>query len=692
MFEVAKSFQRSLERLTAAEQAIVRQVPYEYMVDPARPGLSLHRIDKARDKRLWTIRADRDLRIVVFKDGARSAFLYVGQHDDAYRWGETHQLEVHPVTGAAQIVEIAEVVREEVRVITRTIETAAPLPPAKFANEDDGYLLALGVPQVYLDAVRSVRVDDDLVSLLDRLPEEAAEALIELGEGRRPAPALRVIPTAHTDPFAHPDARRRFWTTSDQAELTRALEMPWAEWLVFLHPSQRLAVERIYGGPARVAGSAGTGKSVVAMHRAARLAEASHENRVFLTTYSRILASRLSAGMDALLGVGSSSRRRVEVMALHEYIMGHASRIEKPSVADGPFLEHQLREAGRGLESSFDYTFLRSEWDRVIDFWGLSSLEGYRDIQRTGRGTSLSPRQRRELWEVFAKVRAGLERAGMMTWGDVADRMRARIEGDGQHPFDHVVVDEAQDLGPRELRLAAALAAQPAQGVFFAGDIGQRIFQWPFSWLSAGVDVRGRAQRLKVNYRTSAEIKRFSDRLLPGQVLEPDGDADPRDAVSVLHGPDPELRGAPTIESEISQLKEWVEDLLTGDMRPSEIAVLGRVQSAVKSRALPALRELGIASLWLSAEADVESGKVNLLNLQAAKGLEFRAVAIVGCDDTQVPLASALSSETDSESRRAIEERERSLFYVGCTRARDRLLITWSGEPSRFIADWLGQR
>src|SRR5262245_35622270 len=119
MLELANTFHRSLGRLTAMEQAEAKQVVFDYMTDPGRPGLSLHRVDRARDRRFWTIRVNRDLRIVVFKEGSRTVFCYVGHHDDAYRWAGGRRFEVHPITGAAQIVEIAEVVREEIRVVPR---------------------------------------------------------------------------------------------------------------------------------------------------------------------------------------------------------------------------------------------------------------------------------------------------------------------------------------------------------------------------------------------------------------------------------------------------------------------------------------------------------------------------------------------------------------------------------------------
>jgi hypothetical protein len=677
MLELAVTFNRSLDRLTASEQALAKQTVFDYMTDPTRPGLSLHRIDRARDKRFWTIRSGLDLRIVVLKEGARSLFCYIGHHDDAYKWAEGRRFEVHPVTGAAQIVEFEEVVRKEIRVVQQEA-----VRPGLLAGETPEYLLSVGVPESFIDLVRSVD-EDGLLELLPRLPEEAGEALLNLAAGNRPVPATALAKIPAVDPFDHPDAQRRFWVVSDQEMVAQALAKPWAEWLVFLHPSQRAAVERNFNGPARVSGSAGTGKSVVAMHRAARLARAPEGGRVLLTTFSKALAGRLAEGMDTLLGRASDARARVEVEHLHAYAHAHASRLERPGIADGPTIDALIRAARGNLDTAFDHDFLRAEWDAVIDFWGVSSFEEYRNIPRGGRGAALPVAVRRRLWDVFSAVRQGLASRNLLTSGDICDVLRQRIERDGTRPFRHVIVDEAQDFGPREMKLAASLA--PPGSLFFAGDVGQRIFRWPFSWTAAGIDVRGRSLRLKVNYRTSAEIRRFSDRLLKARITDVDDEIDDRQTSSPLHGPDPEIKSAPDLAGEIDLLVNWLTALREQGTAPGEIAIFARTRKALEQRALPALRRCALSGAWLSPDQNMVTGHVNLGTLHAAKGLEFRAVAVVACDDSQLPLRVAMGMARDQDAKQIVEQRELSLLYVGCTRARERLLVTWSGQPSRFL-------
>jgi len=683
MLEIARTFQKSLDRLPHDAQAAVKAVAFDFMAEPDRPGFQMHRIDNAREARFWSIRAGRDLRVVVFKDGARTVLCYVDHHDDAYAWAERRRFEVHPVTGSAQIVEIEEVVREEVRTVARHV-AAPPL----FAHEDEAYLLALGVPPAWLGHVRQVD-EDGLTAILDRLPEEAAEALVRLATGERPMPAAAPVPA---DAFAHPDARRRFWVAADEAALARALEAPWDQWTVFLHPSQRDAVVRDWRGPARVSGGAGTGKTVVALHRAARLAERAGEGRVLLTTFSTTLARHLAQGLDRLMG-DRPARARVDVIHLHSLAADLVRRAGGPRFVpvDGDDLDRFIAEAA--AEAGVRYpeaAFLRAEWDAVVDYWGLADWPAYRDILRRGRGSPLSRSRRWRVWRVMEGVRRRLDAAGTGTWGDAVDRARAAVEaavaGGAAPPYAHVVADEAQDFGPRDLGLIRALAPPGPHDLFFAGDVGQRIYRWPFPWREAGVDVRGRGARLTVNYRTTAQIKRFADRLAPARLADVDEAEAVRTAVSLLNGPEPECLGGGGVEAEVTALAAWLAGLLARGLAPHEIGVFARTARLLEERAEPACTRAGLAH-GRPARGALPEDRAVLATMHAAKGLEFRAVALVGCDADQLPHPRALAAADDADGRRAATERERCLFYVGCTRARDALLITWADAPSPFLAE-----
>lgn len=181
------------------------------------------------------MRVSRDIRLVVHKTEASFLICYVDHHDDASKWAERRRIETHPKTGAAQIVEVRERV-EEIEV-SRPVEAApeiapAPTLPPLFAGRDDEELLGYGVPEDWLDDVKAV-TEDTLFELADHLPQEAAEALLDLAVGETPAIAVAAeeIPA---DPFAHPDAQRRFRIMENVDELKRALDYPWEQWTVRL--------------------------------------------------------------------------------------------------------------------------------------------------------------------------------------------------------------------------------------------------------------------------------------------------------------------------------------------------------------------------------------------------------------------------------------------------------------------------
>lgn len=676
------TFQKSLAKLNKQEQNVVSHAVMSFWMNPSAPGLRFHSLN-FREPRFHSISPNMDLRVIVLRDGARHVMMYVDHHDRAYAWAERRKVEKHPSTGSAQIVEFEEVVREEIVYVKREI-AAPPL----FAQEDDGYLLSLGVPKAYLAAVKQVD-EDGLLHLCARLPEEAQEALIELAAGGRPTKATPAQSDMLADPFTHPDARRRFWVAPNEDALAAALERPWAEWLVFLHPSQRAAVERVFDGPARISGSAGTGKSIVSMHRAAHLARSARDDElVLLTSFSKILASRLADGVNQILGKETAARRRLAVTNLHAYAHGLlADSGRKFEIIQRHQLLALLAKHRNGLDrDKFSDAFVEAEWNAVIDYWGLESWEDYEKVIRAGRGTALPAQHRRQLWHTFFQVRSALKNDNLLSWGDLCEEARRLVETSGTKPFRHVVVDESQDLGPRELRLLVSLTRPGPQSLFFAGDMGQLIYRYPFSWLSVGVDVRGRSQRLKVNYRTSEQIQHFADSLVGERLVDADEPAGDQSTMSPLKGPEPEIIGGNGSEVEREVLQNWIKGLLDGGFAPEEIAIFARTKSLIERQATPVAESLGLKEARLSTDTGAARGFLNTGTLHAAKGLEFRAVAILGCDEGTIPLQTALDAEYEEEAKAIALARERQLLYVGCTRARERLLVTYARTPSRFLS------
>ncbi len=690
-FRIADTFTDSLARLSGDEQKLVKTTAFDLQLNPASPGMSVHRLDQTKDKNFWSVRASSDLRLIVHRTDSSLLLCYAGHHDDAYRWAERRKLETHPKTGAAQFVEIRERVEEVAVPVYQVAPKMVLQKPPLFEKYTDEVLLGYGVPPEWLADVRAAN-EDSLLELADHLPAEAAEALLELATGSTPRMAPRSAAGA-VDPFAHPDAQRRFRLLSDVEELARALDYPWEKWTIFLHPSQRQLVEKEFGGPARVGGSAGTGKTIVALHRAVFLAHRDPNTRVLLTTFSVTLANALRTKLRRLISNAPSLGERLEVHAIDAMGERLFERSVGPTqLASREIVVRLLDEAARASGGhKFSPRFLLGEWDDVVDAWQLDAWEAYRDVRRLGRKTRLSEQQRRALWEIFERVRAGLGEQKLRTRAAMFTELAQVLATRSTPPFDYAVVDEAQDINIPQLRFLAALGGGRPNGLFFAGDLGQRIFQQAFSWKALGVEVRGRAHTLRVNYRTSHQIRAQADRLLALEISDVDGNREARKGtVSVFNGPAPTISSFDSPEAESAAVAQWLKDRAGEGFAPHEIGIFVRSENEIE-RARNALDAAGLSYRVLDEHVATSHGMAAISTMHLAKGLEFRAVAVMACDDEIIPQQSRLETVADDADLTEVYETERHLLYVACTRARDRLLITSGDVPSEFLDDLRGE-
>ncbi len=686
-FRIADTFTGSLARLTGAEQKAVKTTAFDLQLDPSSPGLRFHKLDRARDPNFCSVRVNDDIRLIVHRTAAGILLCYVDHHEPAYAWAERRRIERHPTTGAAQLVELPERVERQ---LVLPVAPAQPTPkPLLFAGVADGTLLGYGVPSEWLDEVR--RADEDsLFDIVEHLPQEAAEALLNLATGTTPEMPERT--PVEADPFAHPDAQRRFRVLTNIEELERALDYPWDKWAVFLHPAQRRLVEREYSGPARVSGSAGTGKTIVALHRAVALAGRYPDGRVLLTTFSKALANALRVRLRTLTANEPAIAGRIAVHPVRGIAYDlYTAAFGQPNIAPPALIETLLRQAASAVEGHrFSPRFLIGEWRDVVDAWQLGTWEDYRDVARLGRKTRIGGRQREILWSIFERVRTGLAERRTVTWPDVFGRVRVHIGDGGKSPFDHVVVDEAQDVGIAELRFLASLVKEDRDGLFFAGDLGQRIFQQPFSWRSLGVDIRGRSYALRVNYRTSYQIRAQADRLLPSAITDVDGNTEDRRAtVSVFNGPAPTIETFDDSEQEAEAVGEWVSGQLKLGVPPHEVGIFVRSPRELR-RARAVAKQAGIPAVELSDAAETTVGSIAIGTMHLAKGLEFRAVAVMACDDEVIPSQERIENVADDADLEEVYDSERHLLYVACTRARDHLLVTGVNPASEFLDDLTG--
>ncbi len=583
---------------------------------------------------------------------------------------------------------------EEV-VIRRPVEQPTPptLPCASRSGEE---LLGWGIPPDWIEDVRSAD-EEALLSIAERLPADAAEALLALATGVEPDRPEPIAPSG--EGFEHLESQRAFRVIVDSEELERALESPWDRWTVFLHPAQRDIVDARWNGPARATGSAGTGKTIVALHRAVSLARRSESTRVLLTTFSSTLAQALEAKLRRLIGNEPRVRERIDVDTLD----GVARRLWRPPTAEWRIAEDL--EITSVLETSLtnvladdvapgptpSLRFVRAEWDSVIDARRVESWEVYRDVPRLGRRTRLPESRRLLLWSVYERARQTLREQQRITIADVYYNLVDRFSSEQRSPWDHIVVDEAQDVSIPQLCFLAALRANAPDGLFFAGDVAQRIFRDPFSWASLGIEVRGRSRLLRVNYRTSHQIRSVADRLLDAEIADPDGLTDPRrTTISVFAGPPPEVNRYPDSDTEIAAVAVWLSEQVQQEISPNEIAVFVRSPSEL-DRAREAVAAASLQAQELTGAHSASAERIAIATMHLAKGLEFRAVVVMGCDEDVIPSLERIDQTGDEADLEAIYATERNLLYVACTRAREALLVTAVEPGSEFLEDLVGE-
>jgi superfamily I DNA/RNA helicase len=339
----------------------------------------------------------------------------------------------------------------------------------------------------------------------------------------------------------------------------------------------------------------------------------------------------------------------------------------------------------------FSQRFMLGEWNDLVDAWQLKTWEAYKDVKRLGRKTRLSEAQRNALWAVFERMLADLSQGGLITHAEMFTRLAEKTGTLKHPPFEFVVVDEAQDVSVAQLRFLAAVSTSQGQlrpnSLFFAGDLGQRIFQQPFSWKSLGVDIRGRSRTLHINYRTSHQIRAQADQLLGPQVSDVDGNIESRrGTVSLFNGPAPEICSFDSEKAECTAVAAWLLARARDGLAPHELGIFVRSEAQVE-RAVAAATATSIPFCVLDEHVETTNGLACVCTMHQAKGLEFRAVVVMACDDEIVPLQDRFETVTDDADIEEVYNTERNLLYVACTRARDRLFVCGTEPASEFLDD-----
>lgn len=695
---ISNDFLEAFSRIPRKAQKRVREFTSKFREDPMSSGINYERLSGKIDSRLRSVRVGIDYRAIVLapEQGDVYVLLWVDHHDEAYRWAENRRVEVHPATGALQIFQTESVIHEP-----QPEATASASPSGRFRDLTDEQLFSAGIPRVLVPAVRHVYTDADFDALAPHLPAEAAEVLTGVAAGMTldeaiadalaQLPAKKEIDTSDVAAaLERVESTRRFRVLDDDFDLEAALDHPLESWRVFLHPTQRRLAEKTTRGPTRVLGAAGTGKTVVAMHRAVNLVRnlLGEDGRVLFTTFTVNLAADIAHQLAKL--ATEEELTRIEVVSIDRLasrIARDAGLDAKPALDTSKLWREAIDVYGDG---PWGLELYRAEWADVVQAQDLRDERAYLRAKRFGRGTRLTRVERKAIWPVFERYRELLDEQGLVEMADLLRYAKRAVEAEPEKwRYAAVVVDEAQDMSAPALELLRALAGPEHENdLFLVGDAHQRIYGRPVSLLSCGINVRGRrSQRLRINYRTTDTIRRYAMAVLEGETFDDldEGEDDARGYVSLRSGPAPEVKVLDDLASERAFLASTLQQLIERErVPPSHICVTARTHEQLDAGYAPALDAAGLAYEKLG-KGEPKTEHVRLATLHRIKGLEFPVVIIVGADRAHLPLPSPELNADDPVVRAHALKRERCLFYVAASRARDRLLVTANGRLSALL-------
>ncbi|HLA28585.1 MAG TPA: UvrD-helicase domain-containing protein [Syntrophales bacterium] len=699
---ISSDFLKSFSEIPKKEQAKVREFFEKFRVNPASPSINYEKIQKAKDENLRSVRIDQEYRGIILKPSSGNVYmlLWVDHHDKAYAWAENRIFTINAETGGLQVVNV------EVQALPLVTPPSEDSGERLFASYPDADLMRLGVPELHLPLVRQLKKKEDLDAIQNRLPQEAFEALFFLVEGfsleevikdlEKEMPA-KVDTADFVAALENPDSKRRFYVVEGALELAEILNSPLELWRIFLHPSQRNMVEKDYNGPVRVLGGAGTGKTVVAMHRAKWLTENvffKESDRILFTTFTRNLAADIKENLRKLCS--SDVMKKIDVVNLDAWVIQflkkhgyHYTLIFQDDT--GPYWQNAINLAPADI--ALEESFYSQEWMQVIQAQGITTADEYLRASRIGRQKKLTRLQKQKIWPVFEEYRAQLNAKSLKEMTDAVRDAFSILQNKGDIlPYKGIIVDEAQDMGMAAFKLIRQMIPESRgelrNDLFIVGDAHQRIYRHKVVLSRCGINIRGRSKKLKINYRTTEETRKWAVKLLEGRVVDDlDGGMDSQKGYkSLMHGESPEVMSFNSFNEGVHFIATYLNGLIKAGMEINTVCLVARTNDLLKQYEA-ALQEKGFETYLIkrSVPEDRKAPGLRLATMHRVKGLEFDDMIIASVNEGVVPLQLPAMGEQSSGQVEENENLERALLYVSATRAKKKVLMTSYGAKSRFL-------
>ena len=689
---ISSDFLTAFARLPRQIQGKVTEFVNKFRNNPMSSGINYEKLNSGIDKKICSVRIDDAYRGIVVRQQETGVYLllWVDHHDEAYQWAARKRCEVNPKTGAIQVFDV-QIVAENVKVEEKK---------ALFAIASDEDLLKLGVPAAQLDFVRSFATKEEFYLAESTMPHDAYEYLSWLVEGFPIEEVLELVSEEANNSSSNkdlsvaleaPSTLKSFVVVEGEDELRRIMAEPLEKWRVFLHPTQRKIVQKEYSGAARVLGGAGTGKTVVAMHRAKHLAnKCDGQQKILMTTFTANLAADIRENLRKICNL--EELRRIEVIHLDAWVnqylreAGFTAQIAYDEVIDSLW-DKAILLANNDLP--YDSSFYKEEWNRIVIAQETLTLETYAKAVRNGRGTRLDRKKRMQVWKVFEHYQNLMKENQVRDINTAMYESTKLLQSAGKRSrYKHIIVDEGQDFSDNAYRLLRALAGEEhSDDIFIVGDSHQRIYRNHPTLSKCGINVRGRSSILKINYRTTEEIRKYAFGLLNGIAFDDlDEGADLGDKCqSLTHGEKPIFKNFSNANDEFDFLLNEIKQLKGNEVLLTDICVVARTKKLVEDY-IALFTKAGIKAYAIKRnKADDRSfDGLRIATMHRVKGLEFKYVFIVAVNNRIVPLISAIN-KTDAVSESESIASEKCLLYVAMTRAQKGVYITSYGRRSEFL-------
>lgn len=689
---ISSDFLTAFARLPRPVQGKVTEFVNKFRNNPMSPGINYEKLNAGIDKKIFSVRIDDTYRGIVVRQQETGVYLllWVDHHDEAYQWAARKRCEVNPKTGAIQVFDVQNVVER----------VSVPEKVSLFATATDDELLKLGVPEVQLDLVRSFVSKEEFHKAEPSMPHDAYEYLSWLAEGFPMEEVLELVSEEQTAATSSEDLSaaldvsttlKSFVVVEGEDELRRIMAEPLEKWRVFLHPTQRKIVQKEYSGSARVLGGAGTGKTVVAMHRAKHLASMCEgQQRILMTTFTANLAADIRENLRKICTL--EELRKIEVIHLDAWVnqflreSGFSAQIGYDDAID-PLWEKAILLANNDLP--FDISFYEEEWNRIVVAQEALTLEKYVKATRNGRGTRLDRKKRMQVWKVFENYQNLMKENQIRDINTAMYECTKLLQSAGKRSkYISIIIDEGQDFSDNAYRLIRALAGEEhPNDIFIVGDSHQRIYRNHPTLSKCGINVRGRSSILKINYRTTEEIRKHAFALLNGISFDDlDDDLDLGDKCqSLTHGEKPVVENFNNANDEFDFIFDEVKKLKENGVALTDICVVARTKKLVDDY-IALFTRVGIRSYAIKRNKvdDRSFDGLRVATMHRVKGLEFKHVFIAAVNNRIIPLPSAIN-KTDAVSEAESITSEKCLLYVAMTRAQKGVYITSYGRKSEFL-------